>query len=766
MQTEQDLQQEQRHRQLREARRAEERSQNQHVSLKSLGRESKTSYGHALFQNYGELYSQGINLFLAKKLIDPYSAGRHHQAWEFLLHFASHGPRPIAVIVLTCVIDRISTTSEKKKLGKTIGKALQDELNGTVLHEEKGTVLLSLVRKKYGRKAVSNEVMKKLRVAPSKWTNEEKTELGCLCLDILISSTQLVDERISGRKLLIQPTEDVRELIRNEPPRALPIRHLPSLIPLEPWTDVKRGNKPLVSSRKPMDLSHIDAGSVGLQIQLVNGLERQMMLVDPWMAAVQREAWDSNMPLFPVRRDPDPREPELFSSMRKRARIEESLSQAEQVAGRAIWLDHDLDFRGRVYVSSRLVGHQGPDHVKGLVEFGVGSRCDQEGLEQMLMAAAGHYGLGKSTWSDRLAWGKANLHLMSAVAQHPLDRMDLWKDASDPWQFLQISKAVNDWLLDPRKEMHVPIRYDQTCSGMGIIACLTRDRELASLTNCIGDCRADVYSQVASDLSDELMRDRDGFDFGSARLAEIWLKHGITRDVTKGPCMTSIYGARYFGIVDQLMDWLMEKNPCLDLEEWDREYVMPAQYLTRKLNLAIGHRLKSCVQVETWLRSISKACMKRQQRIRFTTPMGFPVALGVEQEAKQRVRTEINGSKRWATKEAGVISGELSARATNRGITANVIHAFDASFCHAVVQTMQRSGLPVITNHDCFATLPSASAQLHRNLLFELREHYKPDWLTEIKEEIEENVGITLPVPPFVGDLCEGEIGNNPYVFS
>lgn len=146
--------------------------------------------------------------------------------------------------------------------------------------------------------------------------------------------------------------------------------------------------------------------------------------------------------------------------------------------------------------------------------------------------------------------------------------------------------------------------------------------------------------------------------------------------------------------------------------------------------------------------------------------MGFPVALGVEQEAKQRVRTEINGSKRWATKEAGVISGELSARATNRGITANVIHAFDASFCHAVVQTMQRSDLPVITNHDCFATLPSASAQLHRSLLFELREHYKPDWLTEIKEEIEENVGITLPVPPFVGDLCEGEIGNNPYVFS
>lgn len=765
MQTEQNSQDEQRHRQLREARRAEERAKNQHASLKSLGRESKTSYGHALFQNYGELYSQGINLFLARKIIDPYTAGRHHQAWEFLLHFASQGPRPIAVIVLTCVIDRISEATEKRKLGGIIGKALQDELNGTVLHEQKGTVLLALVRKKFGRKAISPAVMSKLQVSPKEWTIEEKRELGCLCLDILMSSTHLVEERYKGKKLFICPTDDSLELVRNEPPRAMPIRNLPSLIPIEPWADVKRGNKPFVSSRKPMDLSHINAGSVGLQIQLANGLEQQAMRVNPWMVEVQREAWDSNLPLFSVSRDPNPREPNLFSDQRRRARIEESLSQSEAVAGRPIWLEIDLDFRGRMYVSSRLVGHQGPDHVKGLIEFNQGQVVDRKALDQALMAAAGHYGLGKKSWDERLAWGRNNLHLMAAVAQAPLDRLDLWRDAADPWQFLQVAKAISEW-MDGEKEMHVPIRFDQTCSGMGIIACLTRDRELARLTNCIGDCRGDVYEQVAEDLTLSLRRDLEGFDFGSARLAEIWLKHGISREVTKGPCMTSIYGARYFGIVDQLMEWLMQKNPCLDLEEWDREYVMPARYLTQKLNVVMGSRLKSCVSVEAWLRSVSKACLKQQQRVRFTTPMGFPIALGVEQEARQRVRTEINGSKRWETKDAMVTPGELSARATNRGITANVIHAFDASFCHAAVQTMQRCRLPVITNHDCFATLPSAAADLHRNLLFELREHYKPDWLTEIKEEIEENAGIALPLPPFVGDLCEGEIGNNPYVFS
>ena len=765
MQTEQELQDEQRKRQLKEARRAEERAKNQHVSLKSLGRESKTSYGHALFQNYGELYSQGINQFLLRKLEDPYTAGRHHQAWEFLLHFASQGPRPIAVVVLTCVIDRISLVTDKRRLGGVIGKALQDELNGTVLHEERGTVLLALVRKKFGRKTVSPSVMSKLKVSPKEWTIEVKRELGCLCLDILMSSTQLVDEKARRGKLFIHPTDDSLELIRNQPPRAMPIRNLPSLIPIEPWTDVKRGNKPFVSSRKPMDLSHITVESVGLQLQVVNGLEQQAMRVNPWMVEVQREAWDGNLPLFSVSRDPNPREPNLYSDQRRRARIEEALSQSEAVVGRPIWLEHDLDFRGRMYVSSRLVGHQGPDHSKGLIEFNQGAAVDRKALDQALMAAAGHYGLGKNTWEERLSWGRDNLRLMAAIAEEPLDRLDLWSDAADPWQFLQVAKAIADW-MNGDKEMHVPIRFDQTCSGMGIIACLTRDRELASLTNCVGDRRGDVYEQVAEDLTLSLRRDLEGFDFGAARLAEIWLKHGISREVTKGPCMTSIYGARYFGIVDQLMEWLMQKNPHLDLQEWDREYVMPARYLTQKLNVVIAHRLKSCVSMEAWLRSVSKTCLKRQTRVRFTTPMGFPIALGVEQEARQRVKTEISGSKRWKTMEAKVTPGELSARATNRGITANVIHAFDASFCHAAVQTMQRSGLPVITNHDCFATLPSAAADLHRNLLFELREHFKVDWLTEIKEEVEENSGVALPMPPFVGDLCEGELGNNPYVFS
>lgn len=750
-------------REKRELRRAQERAQNQHIDLKTRGRESKTSYGYDLFQNYGELATIGINNFLADRLADPYKAGPHFSIWEYLLHFAQAGPRPIAVIALTCIIDRISTIEEKKKLGKIIGRALQDELNGTVIHERKGTVLKELVRRKYGRDLVTPNVMAQLQVHPTKWLPEEQRELGCLVLDIIKNSTGLIQERISGKKILIEPTLEVVELIRSKPPRAMPIRRLPLLVPPEPWIDVVRDGRQLVGSRRPMDLSHITKESIKTQIEVVNILEKQEKVVDPWMIEIQREAWEANLPVFPVLRN------ELsihaMAHAKGKARIEEILRQGEEIAGRVHYLDHDFCFRGRTYTSSRMAGHQGPDYAKAASNFYRKEPADDTAFEHMLKAAAGHYGLGKKSWEDRLTWGQCSLDLIQAVAQNPLDRIDLWKNCADPWQFVQMAKAIDDWLQGD-KESGVPIRFDQTCSGVGIISMLTRDKELARLTNCTGKGLHDLYQVVADDLMSALQADLHSFDFRSARMAEIWLKHPIDRNLTKGPIVTTVYGRKYFGIVDYLVEKLMDLDPGAPLSEWDRAYTWPAQYLARKLMLLIGHRLKNCIALDTWLRGVSKSCLKKQKKLEFHSPMGWPMSMGNELDGKSNIRTEINGSKRWKTPEALAYPGELSARATSRGLTAHFVHMFDASFCHALVQTMDRKGCQVQTNHDCFATVPGSAGTLHQALGYELREHFKENWLVEIKEEIQANAKIRLKKPPCVYELNEGEIGQNPYCFS
>jgi len=755
----------QRQREQREVRRANERSLNQHQWLKASNRESRTSYGGQLIQRYGEQFGISLDALLTDLLVNSSKAGPYFGYWPLLLHFSDRGPRSIAAITLGVVVDRITRRPRRADLAKLIGKALQDELKATRLYQQKGMVLLNQLKKKFPKaKVVSPATLSLLQVDPSGWTMNERRGLGNLLLEVLAANTDLITFS-TDRIPLVLPTEEVLELIAANPPRPLPPMMLPSLVPPVPWTGPVRGVKALVTSRAPMDLSHLTAENLAIAIKVVNTVEQQQLVIDPWMAELQRDAWEYDIPgLFSVRREPQDRwsPPEETIS---RTRIEEALRQAEEVKGLPIWLKHDLDFRGRMYCCSKFAGHQGPDHQKALLQFGHGERVGDDGFEALLAAAAGHYGLGHSTWDERVQWGRAHLDQMDQTALRPLDLVDAWKGADDPWQYLQACKAISDYLADESTPLAVPVRYDQTCSGLGIIGALTRDQRLCTLTNIIGEERSDLYNHVAAVLINQLQMDLDSWDPREVRMAEFWLGKGIRRDLVKGPTMTVIYGAKYLGLVEQLVAWLQEENPDVPVVWWEKEYTRPAQYMARKLGLLIGAELKSCVEVETWLRNVSKACMKEQQLIRWTSPMYFPLAFGARVEERQRNNTVLHGARRWKRVDANFQPGELSARATNRGIVANTVHAFDAALVHAVVLRCAQVGMPVLTNHDCFATIPSRAPALHRMLLDELRALYLPEWLPEIRLEISKNARVRLPHPPRVGDLCEGQIGQNPYCF-
>ena len=80
--------------------------------------------------------------------------------------------------------------------------------------------------------------------------------------------------------------------------------------------------------------------------------------------------------------------------------------------------------------------------MKALASFRRKGPVSAKAFESMLAAAAGHFDQGHSKWSERVQWGRNNMSLMAAIAERPLDLMDQWKDAKDPWQFLQLAKAV------------------------------------------------------------------------------------------------------------------------------------------------------------------------------------------------------------------------------------------------------------------------------------------------------------------------------------
>jgi DNA-directed RNA polymerase len=754
----------QRQRERREVRRAQEAAANQHQNLMARGLAGRTRPGARLMKEYAELVSLSLDELLTELVVDTEKPGPYYAHWPLLLHFCDRGPRSISLIALGVVVDKIIARPKRTALAKSIGRALQQELQATEISHQRGQALFRHLRKEFGKRAVSPRVLRQLNVKPAGWTAAEQTGLGQLMLEVIAARTELITFG-QGKDQLVLPTPKALELIKAEAPWPLPIRDLPSLIPPEPWSGLKRDGRSLVNSRQAMAMDHITPEGLKVALTVVNTVEQQELRVDPWMVRLQREAWDSNMPgLFPVSRDP-----EGFGSLpgeaAQRCRIEEAIRQGEEVAGRPIWLKHDFDFRGRLYASSRVLGHQGPDHQKALVSFAHGERMDDDAFEQLLAAAAGHYGLGHSSWAERVQWGRAHLDQIEAIAKRPLDRSDLWRAASDPWQYLQCCIAIADFLEDDSRPCGCPVRFDQTCSGMGIIAALTRDQGLARHTNMVGSTRHDLYAHMADVLTNRLRMDLDSFDFRDQKQAEFWLKKSLDRSLTKGPTMTVVYGAKHFSLVDYLQGWLQEKNPDVPVSQWQWEYTKPAQYMAKRLGEVIKQELRSCVAMEEWLRKVSMTCIKKQRPVRWTSPMGFPLSFGNLLEEQEKTSTAIHGARRWKRHDTEVAPGELSARNTNRGITANTVHAFDAALVHAVVVACGKVRAPVLTNHDCFATLPSRATWLHQALLSETRSLYLVNWLAEMRQEVSRNAGVQLPHPSLVGDLCEGRIGENPYVF-
>jgi DNA-directed RNA polymerase len=788
---------EEKDREQHQRRLSEERAEAIRRNLLAAGRETATEYGRTLFGHYAQVVSDGLDALVGRLARGEAAAGPHFCALPVLLRFGERGVRPAASLALGAVLDQLSRRRPYREVARLIGRDIEDELRALVINGRDALLLRQVKRRTRGREAVSQRVMQELHCDQERWSLDDRFHVGGLLLDLVVASTGLVQVVQGPRKgQFVEPTRETLALIKANPPRPLPVRRLPMLVEPRPWLGVEEGGhldskQPLISSRSPIDLSYYASKELGTQLQVVNALQRQAMVLDPWMVEVQRQAWDSNIRgLFPMTRDPIrvPPQPDdgagggawvewrrqqaeawhdEHENRAARLRIEESLRQCESAAGRPIWFAYDLDFRGRVYSSNRYVTHQGPDHEKGVVSFAQGEACGEEGFEWLLKGAAGHWGLGKAKWDERLAWGKQHLDLLTAIADDPLERLELWRGADDPWQLLQAAKAVRQWLEDPTQPLNCPVRFDQTCSGIGIAAALLRDQRLARHTNLIGGTRGDIYQAVADRATRMLRQEVELAGEVAGRMAAFWLDLGVDRAMCKAPVMTSVYGASHLTLVEGLVELLEERRGQVQLWQVRGDLLRPARAMAKVLRQALEEEIGPCLALQRWLRTLSKTVLSADKPIEWTTPMGWPMRLGAELSGTVSSGTTLAGLPRQLHRREEAVSHQLSARATNRGITANVCHSFDAALAHAIVCTAVVHGAQVLTNHDCFGVVPARAGWLHAELHRQLRELYKEDWLQLMTSEIRRRSRVKgIQKAPMVGDLCPGLVGSNPYCFS
>jgi DNA-directed RNA polymerase len=786
-------------RETAQRRESENKAQAMRRNLQVAGRERATEYGRELFQQNAERVGDALDALFGRLLRKQCAAGPHYCALPALLVFKDKGPRPIASIALGAVIDRISQRRPYRELALAIGREIEDEVRAMKIQAKDRDLLRVLKKRSGGRRkeVVGKWTMELLHLGQEAWATQDRFHVGGLLLDLVVEHTGLVRVVQQARtRQVVEPAPEVLALIKANPPRPIPVRRLPMLVEPRPWQGLHGGghldnSSALVVARRPLDLAPYEKADLSLQLRVINALQQQAMVIDPWMVEQQRAAWDSNIRgLFPVQRDPlvVPPEPEMDAGKEAwieyrrrrveawadenanraaRIRIEEALRQCESIAGRPSWFAYELDFRGRIYSSNRYATHQGPDHEKALISFEQGEPCGERGFEWLLMAAAGHYGLGKAKWADRLDWGKQNLERLTAIAEEPLERLELWRGADDPWQLLQVARAVRQWLADPTTPIGCPVRLDQTCSGVGIAAALLRDKRLARHTNLIGSTRGDIYQAVA-DRVVRLLREEVELAGGTiAKNAIFWLDFGIDRSLTKGPVMTSIYGATHQTLMDGLIAAVEQRNGQADLWRLQGDVLAPVRHMAKVMRQALQEEVAPCLALQDWLRELSRRVVSKKKPIEWTGPTGWPMHLGEELPGTIASGAALASLPRQRSRREQRPAGELSARATNRGITANAIHSFDAAVCHSIISTADAHGAQILTNHDCFAVVPERAEWLHGELHRQLREMFKVDWLELMAAEIASTAKVRkMRRAPYTGDLCPGQVGSNPYCFS
>ena len=795
--------------QLASQMKAERRSHEAHLSqqrrLKEMGKESSLNYGSALFKRTAGVLEAELDATLCRFAEDPTKAGVHWAAIPMLDGFDSVAQ--IAAVGLTAAIDQLTRRQRLATFCQHIGWALEAESRLIRLRNVRPLEMRRLLRERMPRRALASpKVMALLHCPAPKWDDRARLQVGQFLFDhiLRLGLLKVVRQQIGKTKpYFVAPTEECMAFVVACPPAAGRVSHTAMVCPPVPWEGLFGGGLlgsddclikvPIadLDELRTTATEHYRQADMARIIAGVNHLQATPLEVHAELVEWQRITWDNGVAgLWPCAKVPmqmperlgsDPSEEDLkarnalaYRAHRdqeihrpKRIRIERSIQHMEALAGATIYQAWNADHRGRLYTLNRYVTHQGSDAEKAALSFLPKLPISGDGVDWLLKAAAGHWGMTRDTWADRLQWGRDHLPGMLAAAEDPLSRLELWRSAKDPWQFLQTCIGLKE--AQETGTTGVPIRLDQTSSGPGILAALMRDAEVGRLCNLYGSTPKDLYGVGAGNLIARLRHDQEFWENPAQRaLSQLWLDYGITRSTVKGAVLAAPYGGRHMSLTDGLVDLMAEHVGPVPLEEFAYRVAVPARYLAKHLWAEIKEQLELTNTLQKWLRTCTKKVMSQPdpRPLEWTTPMGWPMRVADRESHTTKVATELFGRKVSLSIADQPADAPLSYRGANKSISANFVHAVDAAFLQAIVHRAGEHSIPLLCNHDCFAVHPSHAGMTHQMLLDEMRRTFATDWLQIWHQEMQDKSGKKLPEPPMVNTLSPGLIGSNPYLFS
>jgi len=402
------------------------------------------------------------------------------------------------------------------------------------------------------------------------------------------------------------------------------------------------------------------------------------------------------------------------------------------------YIPWSFDYRGRVYPIPAFLTPQDTDFGKALLNFYDQSFMDDEAERWLRFQVATTYGLDKETLNERLSWTYRSEHEIELIATDPIGNIPLWEGAEEPWQFLAACDEFYHCVIKrDRISTGLPIAIDATCSGIQIIAGLTKCKSTAKMVNVLPSSEPqDVYKVIAETSKPNI----------PLKLRPDW-----DRKCTKRTVMTIPYNAKPFSNRSYIKEALKDKELEVDKEE-----------LTQTVNAvrnAMDEIIPGAMRVMKWIESeVSNAIKRGATELKWVTPSGFIVSQRIFKKDWENIRLQVLGTARLKMKVATGDTTEVD-KARHKAATApNLIHSLDASLlCLSALDFNH----PIALIHDsvlCRATDMSELSRIVREkYMYLFAEHdYLTDFANQIGAETE---------PPIIGDLKPESVIESTYFF-
>jgi DNA-directed RNA polymerase len=443
----------------------------------------------------------------------------------------------------------------------------------------------------------------------------------------------------------------------------------------------------------------------------------------------------------------------------------------------------NLDWRGRMYPATSLISPQGADLCKGCLEFADGVPLGREGAKWLAIHLCNLAGADKEivdgeyrtrTPEEREAWTLQYSAEIVAVANSPetvrswhllggfgLQKLKRGKvvpvSVDKPWQFLA---ACFEWAGYQEEGTGFRSRLagalDGSCSGVQMLAGMTRDYSAGTMVNLVPAPRGDdYYGRMATALARRLYDRVDTADAAELEHLSYWAEQTLDRDLLKAPSMTKVYSAGSYTFAEQVQS----KTGAPESE---------CMWLAAKINECFYDVAPGMLLAMGYLQAVSDVLTDNELPLRWVTPAGLQVEQARYHEEAVTLESDVNGVRRYRT---FYVNGDtLSKKGQRAGVAPNFVHGVDASHMAMVVNELYARGVRNFWMiHDSFGAPFAQCDEVFRSTREQFAELMSGDLLREWTEHViaglPEGARAKLPSLPEYGDLDLNAVRDSVYAW-